>query len=107
VKDGTVGASVGGVPARILGSESAAPGRVEHRMSERITVEISDGIADVRLNRGDKMNAMDGPMFTALIETADELAKTEGLRAVVLSGNGPAWCAGLDFSGFQSMAGGG
>ncbi|MEM9203424.1 MAG: crotonase/enoyl-CoA hydratase family protein [Actinomycetota bacterium] len=74
---------------------------------ERITVDISDGIADVRLNRGDKMNAMDGPMFKALIETADGLAKTEGLRAVVLSGNGPAWCAGLDFSGFQSMAGGG
>ena len=39
---------------------------------ERVTVEITDGIADVRLNRGDKMNAMDGPMFTALIETADE-----------------------------------
>ena len=74
---------------------------------ERVTVEIVDGIADVRLNRGDKMNAMDGPMFTALIETADRLAKTEGLRVVVLSGNGPAWCAGLDFSGFQSMAGAG
>ena len=52
------------------------------------------------------MNAMDGPMFKALIETADELRRP-GLRAVVLSGNGPAWCAGLDFSGFQSMAGGG
>ena len=38
---------------------------------ERVTVEITDGIADVRLNRGDKMNAMDGPMFSALIETAD------------------------------------
>ena len=74
---------------------------------ERVTVEITDGIADVRLNRGDKMNAMDGPMFSALIETADRLAKTEGVRAVVLSGNGPSWCAGLDFSGFQSMAGGG
>ena len=57
----------------MLGSETAAPGRVEHRMSERITVEISDGIADVRLNRGDKMNAMDGRMFKALIETADEV----------------------------------
>lgn len=76
-------------------------------MNDRITVDIADGIADVRLDRGDKMNAMDGPMFTALIETADELAKTDGLRAVVLSGNGPAWCAGLDFSGFQSMAGAG
>jgi len=75
-------------------------------MTERITVEIADGIADVRLDRGDKMNAMDGRMFAALIDTADELATTTGLRAVVLSGNGPAWCAGLDFSGFEAMAGG-
>jgi len=73
-------------------------------MTQRVTVDLVDGVADVRLDRGDKMNAMDGAMFSALIETADELAKTEGLRAVVLSGNGPAWCAGLDFSGFQSMA---
>lgn len=75
-------------------------------MSERVTVEIEGGIADVRLNRGDKMNAMDGKMFAALIETADELAEAPGLRAVVLSGNGPSWCAGLDFSGFEAMAGG-
>ncbi|MEM9466854.1 MAG: crotonase/enoyl-CoA hydratase family protein [Actinomycetota bacterium] len=71
---------------------------------ERVTVDLVDGVADVRLNRGDKMNAMDGAMFAALVETADQLAETEGLRAVVLSGNGPAWCAGLDFSNFQSMA---
>ena len=45
---------------------------------ERVTIEIVDGVADVRLNRGDKMNAMDGPMFKALVETADGLAKTEG-----------------------------
>ncbi len=76
-------------------------------MSNRITVDVQDGIADVRLNRGDKMNAVDGAMFTALIETADELAATFGLRAVVLSGNGPSWCAGLDFAGFASMAGDG
>lgn len=73
---------------------------------QRVTVDLIDGVADVRLNRGDKMNAMDGRMFAALIDTADELASTPGLRAVVLSGNGPAWCAGLDFSGFQAMAGG-
>ncbi len=75
-------------------------------MTERITVELVDGIADVRLDRGDKMNAMDGRMFAALIDTAEELATTPGLRAVVLSGNGPSWCAGLDFSGFEAMAGG-
>lgn len=77
-------------------------------MSEpRVTVEIDGGVADVRLNRGDKMNAMDGRMFAALVETADELATDTAVRAVVLSGNGPSFCAGLDFSGFQAMAGGG
>ncbi|MDW3217987.1 MAG: crotonase/enoyl-CoA hydratase family protein [Acidimicrobiales bacterium] len=76
-------------------------------MSEpRVTVEIDDGVADVRLNRGDKMNAMDGRMFAALVETADELAANNAVRAVVISGNGPSFCAGLDFSGFQAMAGG-
>jgi len=62
-------------------------------------------VADVRLNRPDKMNAMDGLMFAALIGASEQLKTTPGLRAVVLSGNGPAWCAGLDFSGFEAMAG--
>lgn len=73
----------------------------------RITVEIDGGVADVRLDRGDKMNAMDGPMFRALVDTADELATNTAVRAVVLSGNGASFCAGLDFSGFEAMAGGG
>jgi len=75
-------------------------------MSERINVDIVDGVADVRMDRGDKMNAMDGRMFAALVEAADDLADNNGVRAVVLSGNGPSFCAGLDFSGFQAMAGG-
>ena len=73
-------------------------------MTERISVEMSDGVADVRLDRGDKMNAMDADMFEALLDTADELATTRGLRAVVLSGNGPSWSAGLDLSMFAGMA---
>ncbi|MCH7789944.1 MAG: crotonase/enoyl-CoA hydratase family protein [Acidobacteria bacterium] len=75
-------------------------------MGERVTIEVDDGVADVRLNRGDKMNAMDGPMFAALVEAADSLAVDTSVRAVVLSGNGASFCAGLDFSGFQAMAGG-
>ena len=71
---------------------------------ERITIEMDGVVADVRLNRGDKMNAMDGRMFSALVEAADSLAAEPGLRAVVLSGNGPSWCAGLDFGNFQAMA---
>ncbi|MDH3706564.1 MAG: crotonase/enoyl-CoA hydratase family protein [Acidimicrobiia bacterium] len=76
-------------------------------MSDRVTIDITDGIADVRLDRGDKMNAMDPPMFAALVEASEALAADNAVRAVVLSGNGPAFCAGLDFSGFQAMAGGG
>jgi enoyl-CoA hydratase/carnithine racemase len=74
-------------------------------VSGRVSVDIAGGVADVRLNRGDKMNAMDGPMFSALVEAADSLADDTSVRAVVLSGSGPSFCAGLDFSGFQAMAG--
>ncbi len=74
-------------------------------MTKRVSIDIDNGVADVRLDRGEKMNAMDGPMFAALIEASEELASDPTVRAVVLSGNGPSWCAGLDFSGFQAMAG--
>ncbi len=73
-------------------------------MSDRVTVSIEGGVADVRLNRPDKLNALDQAMFDALVETSAALAEDPGLRAVVLSGEGRAFCAGLDFSGFQRMA---
>lgn len=75
-------------------------------MSDRVVVErLAGGVADVRLNRADKMNALDMPMFEALVATGAELARDASLRAVVLSGEGRAFSAGLDFSSFQSMAG--
>lgn len=70
----------------------------------RISIDIAGGIADVRLTRADKMNAIDPAMFDAIIGMIDRLADTAGLRAVVLSGEGRAFCAGLDMA---SMAGGG
>ena len=73
-------------------------------MTERVTVTMTDGVADVRLNRADKMNAIDGPMFQALAETGATLAADTTVRAVVLSGEGRAFCAGLDFSSFKGMA---
>jgi len=75
-------------------------------MSERLTVERDGGVADVRLNRPDKMNAVDPAMFTALIEVADDLATDRSLRCVVLSGEGRSFCAGLDFGRFQKMGSG-
>ena len=75
-------------------------------MSDRIVVtRLPGGVADVRLNRAEKMNALDIPMFEALVATGKELANDRSLRAVVLSGEGRAFSAGLDFSSFQSMAG--
>ena len=76
-------------------------------MSDRVIVSVADGVADVRLNRADKRNALDGDMFVALAEVGQRLITESGVRAVVLSGEGPSFCAGLDFASFQTMAGGG
>ena len=72
-------------------------------MEKRISVSISEGVADVRLVRADKMNALDAAMFDALVATSDRLAQEKGLRAVVLSGEGRAFCAGLDMGRFVAM----
>lgn len=76
-------------------------------MSDRVTISIDGGVADVRMNRPDKMNALDGAQFAAIVEAGESLKTTAGVRAVVLSGEGRAFCAGLDFGSFQQMAGGG
>ena len=74
--------------------------------AERVTVTLDGGVADVRLNRPEKRNALDMAMFSALVAAGERLKTEPGLRAVVLSGNGPDFCAGLDFGAFQAMAGG-
>jgi enoyl-CoA hydratase/carnithine racemase len=75
-------------------------------MEERIKVELTDGVADVRLVRSDKMNALDDAMFSALVETGEQLKTQKGVRAVVISGEGRAFCAGLDMGNFGQMASG-
>ena len=71
-------------------------------MSDRVSLKIEDGVADVRLDRPEKMNALDLAMFEALGSTGKELQSDRSLRAVVLSGEGRAFCAGLDVSSFTS-----
>jgi enoyl-CoA hydratase/carnithine racemase len=67
---------------------------------ERVRIEIADGVADVRMMRADKHNGLDGAMFESLSEAIDALSDDEDLRAVVLSGEGPSFCAGLDIKSF-------
>src|SRR5258705_5807252 len=72
-------------------------------MEQRVSISISDGIADVRLVRADKMNALDAAMFEALVAATERLAHEKGVRVVVLSGEGRAFCAGLDMGRFAAM----
>ncbi|GAB2973202.1 crotonase/enoyl-CoA hydratase family protein [Nocardioides montaniterrae] len=63
-----------------------------------VTCEIADGIAHVRLSRPDKMNALTMRTLEELVATTHRLRKDRTLRAVVVSGEGEAFCAGLDFA---------
>ncbi len=75
-------------------------------MPDRVTINIDGGVADVCMNRPDKHNALDGAMFKALTAVGKDLADNKAVRAVVLSGAGPSFCAGLDFASFMAMGDG-
>jgi enoyl-CoA hydratase/carnithine racemase len=71
--------------------------------NDRVTLTLdADGVAQVRLARPDKMNALDPAMFDAIVETGEALRTMTGLRAVVLAGEGRAFCAGLDLANFAA-----
>ncbi len=74
-------------------------------MSDRVSITVDNGIADVRLNRPDKLNALDPAMFQGIVDAGEGLKGEKGVRVVVLSGEGRGFCAGLDFGSFQAMAG--
>lgn len=69
---------------------------------QRVTISVTDQIADVRLNRADKMNAIDPAMFAGIGEAIDALHARTDVRCVVLSGEGRAFCAGLDMASMQA-----
>ncbi len=75
-------------------------------MSDRVTLAVDNGIADVRLNRPDKLNALDAAMFLGIIEAAEQVAADPAVRVVVLSGEGRGFCAGLDIGSFLGAGGG-
>src|SRR3954465_11463030 len=70
-------------------------------MSEqRVRIAVDDHVAVVTLSRPDKHNALDHAMFEGIIGAAEEVAATPGVRAVVLHGEGPSFCSGLDIASF-------
>ena len=73
-------------------------------MNDRVVIHVdNEGVADVRLNRADKMNALDSAMIDGILAAQDQLRAESRLRAVVLHGEGRAFCAGLDISRFRAM----
>ncbi|MBA2323859.1 MAG: crotonase/enoyl-CoA hydratase family protein [Actinomycetota bacterium] len=73
---------------------------------DTVRAEITDGVADVRLNRPEKLNALNQDMFSDLLEMGLTIRRRSELRAVVLSGAGRGFCAGLDYAMFSAMAAG-
>lgn len=79
------------------------PGRSIRRVSQRVRVEIGgDGVAQVVMARPERHNALDEAQFRGLHAAADRLAAEPALRAVVLHGEGPSFCSGLDVASFAS-----
>ena len=70
--------------------------------SDRVTLTVTDGIADVRLNRPDKLNAMDEIQFRAVADTIARIEARRDIRCVVLSGEGRAFCVGIDLQRLSS-----
>jgi enoyl-CoA hydratase/carnithine racemase len=72
----------------------------------RVHIEIDDHVAVVTLTRADKHNALDLAMFEALLAATERLSGESGVRAVVLHGEGPSFCSGLDIMGVMAAGGG-
>ena len=70
-------------------------------MSDRVQVTIDNAVATVRLSRPDKLNALDADMFEGIIGAGKQILADNSVRAVVLHGEGRAFCAGLDFMSFM------
>jgi enoyl-CoA hydratase/carnithine racemase len=73
-------------------------------MTDRVLLDVRDGIAYVTLNRAEKYNGLDLPMFHALVATAHRVRADRDVRVVILTGAGKAFCAGLDFASVAKLS---
>ena len=60
--------------------------------------EKSDGVMTITLNRPDKLNALSRRMLASLVAAIDDADEDDGIRAVIITGAGRAYCAGADLS---------
>ncbi|WP_183653906.1 crotonase/enoyl-CoA hydratase family protein [Prauserella isguenensis] len=86
-----------------MGDDPTAHGGAGHEPGEPVSCTVRGGVADVRLDRPGKRNALDPAMFTGLVRVGETLRADSSVRAVVLSGTGRSFCAGLDVAAFDEM----
>jgi enoyl-CoA hydratase/carnithine racemase len=84
----------------------AGPAGPQPEAGDRVRVQVADHVATVTLTRPEKHNALDLAMFEAIIGAADRLRCEPGVRAVVLHGDGPSFCSGLDVTSIMAAGGG-
>ena len=75
-------------------------------MPDAVLIEIDNGVADIRLNRPEKRNAVDSEIIDGLFAAMGRIKEDKSIRAVVLSGEGKGFCAGLDMASFGDMVSG-
>jgi enoyl-CoA hydratase/carnithine racemase len=75
-------------------------------IEQRVRIEIADHVAVVTLTRPEKHNALDVPMFEAILAAAGRVGSEPGVRAVVLHGDGPSFCSGLDVMSIMASGNG-
>ena len=69
---------------------------MDFRIDDRVAITYASGIARVRLTRAERHNAVDMPMLAAMRKAIRLLRRERELRCVIVSGDGPSFCAGID-----------
>jgi enoyl-CoA hydratase/carnithine racemase len=72
-------------------------------VTDHVTLSVTNNIAEVQFNRPDKLNALNAAMFDALLAVGAQLQQMQKIRAVILSGIGKVFCAGLDIELLRQM----
>ena len=71
-----------------------------------VTTHRNDGITEIKLDRPETRNAIDGEMIAGLRAAAEAVRADGSCRVVILHGAGPSFCAGLDMANFDDMVSG-
>jgi 2-(1,2-epoxy-1,2-dihydrophenyl)acetyl-CoA isomerase len=71
-------------------------------MTELVRLQIADGIASLKLNRPDRLNALDAPLAEALLDALTRIDGDSSVKVVTLAGEGRSFMAGGDVSVFRA-----